>query len=174
MRINRAPHAWIPGPRFAELHRSRPGVSRYSSRECVLRTGARCRRRGRRQYLERGFQPVLPDASLPGAAFDEERILSNDGELRIAEVPSAWRRRLGRGRARDGSVWRRSAGCHCARKRCRPSLVPRWDERCQGGAEGLHEAGPEIQPRREITAVNRAGRTWRWSYTDAKGARAEA
>ena len=61
--------------------------------------------------------------ALPGAAFDEEVILSNDGALRIGAVP----KKLGVIGAgviglEMGSVWRRcGAGSDRTRSPCRPS-----------------------------------------------------
>ena len=125
--------------------------------------------RHRRHRLERRAQ-------LPGVAFDEERILSNDGALRIGAVPKTLGvDRLRRDRPRDGlglaPPRRRGHGARSA------ADLPRRGRRAdrQGSAEGLHQAGPEDPARRQDRrGQGRRRRASRVAYTDAKGDGADA
>ncbi len=109
--------------------------------------------------------------ALPGAAFDEERILSNDGALRMVSVP----KRLGVVGSgviglEMGSVWRR-LGAEVTVLEALPTFLGAVD----GGVarEALKvftRQGLKIQLGVNITAVKSGKQNVAVSYTDAKGA----
>jgi len=110
--------------------------------------------------------------ALPGAAFDEERILSNDGALRIAEVP----KRLGVVGSgviglEMGSVWRR-LGADVTVLEALPAFLGAVDDGVAKEAlKVFTRQGLKIQLGVNITAVKTPGkRGVTVSYTDAKGA----
>ena len=87
---------------------------------------------------------------MPGAPFDEKNILSNDGALRIGAVPKTLGV-IGAGviGLEMGSVWRR-LGADVTVLEALPTFLGAVDEQvADGGAEGVHQAGPEDRPRRE-------------------------
>ena len=88
--------------------------------------------------------------ALPGAPFDNERVLDNDGALAIPEVP----KRLGVVGAgviglEMGSVWRR-LGAEVTMLEALPAFLGAADERGrEGSAEALREAGARDPHRRQ-------------------------
>jgi dihydrolipoamide dehydrogenase len=109
--------------------------------------------------------------ALPGAAFDEERILSNDGALRIAAVP----RRLGVVGAgviglEMGSVWRR-LGSEVTVLEALPTFLGAVDDGVAKEALKVFiKQGLKIQLGVNITTVKSGKQGVAVSYTDAKGA----
>ena len=108
--------------------------------------------------------------ALPGADFDEETILSNDGALRIADVP----KRLGVIGSgviglEIGSVWRR-LGSEVTVLEALPTFLGAVDEQI---AKEAHKAftkqGLKIELGVKISGVKSAGRGVEVSYADAKG-----
>ena len=121
-----------------------------------------------------GRQVVLATGSsaraLPGAPFDEERILSNDGALRIGGVP----RRLaliGSGviGLEMGSVWRR-LGAEVTVLEALPTFLGAVDEQV---AKEAHKAfikqGLKIELGVKVGEIVRADEGVSVAYTDAKG-----
>ncbi|MBA2721716.1 MAG: dihydrolipoyl dehydrogenase [Methylibium sp.] len=108
--------------------------------------------------------------ALPGAPFDEDRILSNDGALRIAAVP----KRLGLIGAgviglEMGSVWRR-LGAEVTVLEALPSFLGAVDEQI---AKEAHRAftkqGLKIELGVKISEVKTGGEGVSVAYADAKG-----
>lgn len=109
--------------------------------------------------------------ALPGTAFDEDKILSNDGALRIPAVPQ----RLGVIGAgviglEMGSVWRR-VGADVTVLEGVPTFLPAVDEQIAKEARKCFEKqGLKLELGVNITAVKAHDKGVTISYTDAKGA----
>lgn len=109
--------------------------------------------------------------ALPGAAFDEEKILSNDGALRIPAVPQ----RLGVIGAgviglEMGSVWRR-VGAEVTVLEGVPTFLPAVDEQIAKEARKCFEKqGLKLELGVNITGVKTHDKGVTVSYADAKGA----
>lgn len=109
--------------------------------------------------------------ALPGTAFDEDKILSNDGALRIPVVPQ----RLGVIGAgviglEMGSVWRR-VGADVTVLEGVPTFLPAVDEQIAKEARKCFEKqGLKLELGVNITAVKAHDKGVTVSYTDAKGA----
>ncbi|MCO5123976.1 MAG: dihydrolipoyl dehydrogenase [Rhizobacter sp.] len=109
--------------------------------------------------------------ALPGAAFDEERILSNDGALRIGAVP----KRLGVVGSgviglEMGSVWRR-LGADVTVLEALPNFLGAVDDGVAKEALKLFtKQGLKIQLGVRIDAVKSGKKAVTVSYVDAKGA----
>ncbi len=109
--------------------------------------------------------------ALPGATFDEERILSNDGALRMAGVP----KRLGVVGSgviglEMGSVWRR-LGAEVTVLEALPTFLGAVDESVAKEAlKVFTKQGLKIQLGVNISAVKPGKQGVAVSYTDAKGA----
>ena len=129
---------------------------------------------GASQEVLTGRQVVVATGSsaraLPGVPFDEERILSNDGALRIGGVP----RRLaliGSGviGLEMGSVWRR-LGAEVTVLEALPTFLGAVDEQV---AKEAHKAfikqGLKIELGVKVGEIVRAGEGVSVDYTDAKG-----
>lgn len=107
---------------------------------------------------------------LPGLAFDEQRILSNDGALSIAAVP----KRLGVIGAgviglEMGSVWRR-LGADVTMLEALPSFLGAVDEQiAKEAAKLFNRQGLKIELGVQIGAVKADKKGVTVSYTDAKG-----
>ncbi|HSB25105.1 MAG TPA: dihydrolipoyl dehydrogenase [Burkholderiaceae bacterium] len=107
---------------------------------------------------------------LPGAAFDEDRILSNDGALRIPAVP----RTLGVVGSgviglEMGSVWRR-LGAEVTILEALPSLLPMADETVAKEAlKVFTKQGLKLQFGVRINDVKTTKKGVTVAYTDAKG-----
>jgi len=122
---------------------------------------------GRQVVVATGSSP----RALPGVPFDEERILSNDGALRIPTVPA----RLGVIGAgviglEMGSVWRR-LGAEVTVLEGLPTFLGAADEQIAKEAhKALTKQGLKIELGVEVGAVQvDAGRGVSVAYTDAKG-----
>ncbi|HEY9240261.1 MAG TPA: dihydrolipoyl dehydrogenase [Burkholderiaceae bacterium] len=108
--------------------------------------------------------------ALPGAAFDEESILSNDGALRIAAVPKTLGV-IGSGviGLEMGSVWRR-LGADVTVLEALPTFLGAVDEQI---AKEAHKAftkqGLKIQLGVKISEVKSAKKGVTIAYTDAAG-----
>lgn len=108
--------------------------------------------------------------ALPGAAFDEDKVLSNDGALRIPDVP----KRLGVIGAgviglEMGSVWRR-LGAEVTVLEALPTFLGAVDEQIAKESLKLFtKQGLAIHMGVKITAVN-AKKDVTVEYTDAAGA----
>ncbi len=108
--------------------------------------------------------------ALPGAGFDEERIVSNDGALRIGAVP----KRLGVVGSgviglEMGSVWRR-LGSEVTVLEALPTFLGAVDEGVAKEALKLFtKQGLKIQLGVKIDAVKSGKQGVTVSYTDAKG-----
>ncbi|MBE7416324.1 MAG: dihydrolipoyl dehydrogenase [Ideonella sp.] len=110
---------------------------------------------------------------LPGVPFDEERILSNDGALRIAGVPKTLGV-IGSGviGLEMGSVWRR-LGAEVTILEALPGLLGAADEAVAREALKLFtKQGLKLQFGVNITGVKVAKKGVTVAYTDAKGAAA--
>jgi len=111
--------------------------------------------------------------ALPGVAFDEDRILSNDGALRIAGVPKTLGV-VGSGviGLEMGSVWRR-LGAEVTILEALPGLLGMADESV---AKEAHKAfvkqGLKLQFGVKITEVKATKKGVSVAYADAKGAAA--
>jgi dihydrolipoamide dehydrogenase len=109
--------------------------------------------------------------ALPGAAFDEERVLSNDGALRIGDVP----KRLGVVGSgviglEMGSVWRR-LGADVTVLEALPTFLGAADDSVAKEAlKVFTKQGLKIELGVNITAVKSGKHGVAASYTDAKGA----
>ncbi len=109
--------------------------------------------------------------ALPGVAFDEDKILSNDGALRIAAVPKTLGV-IGSGviGLEMGSVWRR-LGAKVTVLEALPVFLGAVDEQV---AKEAHKAftkqGLQIELGVAISKVDNAKSGVTVSYTDAKGA----
>ena len=108
---------------------------------------------------------------LPGAAFDEERILSNDGALRIAAVPATLGL-IGSGviGLEMGSVWRR-LGAKVTVLEALPTFLGAVDEQI---AKEAHKAfvkqGLVIELGVKVGEISPSDQGVAIAYTDAKGA----
>jgi dihydrolipoamide dehydrogenase len=108
---------------------------------------------------------------LPGAAFDEERILSNDGALRIPGVPKTLGV-VGSGviGLEMGSVWRR-LGADVTVLEALPGLLGMADEAVAKEAlKVFTKQGLKLQFGVKITEVKSTKKGVTVAYTDAKGA----
>ena len=107
---------------------------------------------------------------LPGAAFDEDRILSNDGALRIPAVPKTLGV-VGSGviGLEMGSVWRR-LGADVTILEALPSLLPIADEAVAKEAlKAFTKQGLKLQFGVRINDVKTTKKGVAVAYTDAKG-----
>ncbi|MET0333562.1 MAG: dihydrolipoyl dehydrogenase [Rhizobacter sp.] len=108
--------------------------------------------------------------ALPGAAFDEENILSNDGALRIPSVPKKLGL-IGSGviGLEMGSVWRR-LGAEVTVLEALPVFLGAVDETIAKEAQkALKKQGLEIEVGVKIAEVKTDKKGVSVSYTDAKG-----
>ena len=108
--------------------------------------------------------------ALPGAAFDEEKILSNDGALRIGAVPKTLGV-IGSGviGLEMGSVWRR-LGAQVTILEALPSFLGAADESiAKEAGKVFAKQGLKIELGVKVTKVDAAGEGVKVSYTDAKG-----
>jgi dihydrolipoamide dehydrogenase len=107
---------------------------------------------------------------LPGVAFDEDRILSNDGALRIAGVP----KKLGVVGSgviglEMGSVWRR-LGAEVTILEALPGLLGMADEAVAKEAlKAFSKQGLKLEFGVRITEVTATNKSVSVKYTDAKG-----
>ena len=107
---------------------------------------------------------------LPGAAFDEDRILSNDGALRIPSVPKTLGV-VGSGviGLEMGSVWRR-LGADVTILEALPGLLGMADEAVAKEAlKAFTKQGLKLQFGVKITEVKTTKKGVSVSYADAKG-----
>ncbi len=107
---------------------------------------------------------------LPGAAFDEDRILSNDGALRIPAVPKTLGV-IGSGviGLEMGSVWRR-LGAQVTILEAMPAFLGAADEAvAKEAAKVFKKQGLDIQLGVKISAVEKGADGVTVQYTDAKG-----
>ena len=122
--------------------------------------------RARQVIVATGSNP----RALPGAAFDEERILSNDGALRIAAVP----KKLGLIGAgviglEMGSVWRR-LGAEVTVLEALPAFLGAVDEQIAREAQkAFAKQGLKIELGVKIAEVKHDKNGVVVNYTDAKG-----
>ena len=108
---------------------------------------------------------------LPGAAFDEELILSNDGALRIPAVPKKLGV-IGSGviGLEMGSVWRR-LGAEVTILEAMPAFLGAADEGvAKEAAKLFKKQGLDIQLSVKISKVTKGKSDVTIAYTDAKGA----
>jgi dihydrolipoamide dehydrogenase len=108
---------------------------------------------------------------LPGVTFDEDRVLSNDGALRIPGVPKTLGV-VGSGviGLEMGSVWRR-LGADVTVLEALPGLLGMADEAVAKEAlKVFTKQGLKLQFGVKITEVNSTKKGVTVSYTDAKGA----
>ena len=112
--------------------------------------------------------------ALPGAAFDEDRILSNDGALRMAEVPKTLGV-IGSGviGLEMGSVWRR-LGAEVTILEALPGFLGGADEGVAKEAlKAFTRQGLKFAFGVKISAVASGADGVTVTYTDAKGAEAQ-
>jgi dihydrolipoamide dehydrogenase len=108
--------------------------------------------------------------ALPGAAFDEDRILSNDGALRIPEVPKKLGV-IGSGviGLEMGSVWRR-LGSEVTILEALPTFLGAVDEQvAKEAAKAFKKQGLKIELGVKIAEVKTNGSGVTVSYADASG-----
>ncbi len=108
---------------------------------------------------------------LPGAEFDEELILSNDGALRIPAVPAKLGA-IGSGviGLEMGSVWRR-LGSEVTILEAMPAFLAAADESvAKEAAKVFKKQGLDIQLSVKISKVTKGKKDVTIAYTDAKGA----
>ncbi len=108
--------------------------------------------------------------ALPGAPFDEERILSNDGALRIPAVPKTLGV-IGSGviGLEMGSVWRR-LGAEVTVLEALPTFLGAADDSvAKEAAKVFAKQNLKIQLGVKVAEVKRNGSGVSVSYTDAKG-----
>ncbi|MBL8275479.1 MAG: dihydrolipoyl dehydrogenase [Pelomonas sp.] len=108
---------------------------------------------------------------LPGAEFDEEMILSNDGALRIPSVPAKLGV-IGSGviGLEMGSVWRR-LGSQVTILEAMPAFLSAADEGvAKEAAKVFKKQGLDIQLSVKISKVTKGKKDVTVAYTDAKGA----
>ena len=108
---------------------------------------------------------------LPGAEFDEELILSNDGALRIPAVPGKLGV-IGSGviGLEMGSVWRR-LGAQVTILEAMPAFLAAADESvAKEAAKVFKKQGLDIQLSVKISKVTKGKNDVTVAYTDAKGA----
>jgi dihydrolipoamide dehydrogenase len=107
---------------------------------------------------------------LPGAPFDEQTVLSNDGALRIAQVPQ----RLGLIGSgviglEMGSVWRR-LGAQVTVLEALPTFLGAVDEQIAKEAQkAFAKQGLKVELGVKVGAVKSEGGSVSVAYTDAKG-----
>jgi dihydrolipoamide dehydrogenase len=109
--------------------------------------------------------------ALPGAAFDEEKILSNDGALRIGGVPKTLGV-IGSGviGLEMGSVWRR-LGAQVTILEALPAFLGAADESiAKEAAKAFAKQNLKIELGVKVSKVDTSGAGVAVSYTDAKGA----
>jgi dihydrolipoamide dehydrogenase len=109
--------------------------------------------------------------ALPGAPFDEEKILSNDGALRIGGVPKTLGV-IGSGviGLEMGSVWRR-LGAQVTILEAMPSFLGAADESiAKEAAKAFAKQNLKIELGVKVSKVDSSGDGVKVSYTDAKGA----
>ena len=109
--------------------------------------------------------------ALPGAAFDEDRILSNDGALRIPTVPKTLGV-IGSGviGLEMGSVWRR-LGAEVTILEALPAFLGAVDEQiAKEAAKAFKKQGLKIELGVKIAEVKRDGDGVSVSYADSTGA----
>ncbi len=128
------------------------GTETLVGRQVIVATGSRAR-------------------ALPGLPFDEERVLSNDGALRLGTVPRAMGM-IGSGviGLEMGSVWRR-LGSQVTVLEAMPAFLPAVDETI---AKEAHKAftkqGLHIELGVKVGEVTTSADGVRVAWTDAKGA----
>lgn len=108
--------------------------------------------------------------ALPGAPFDEEHILSNDGALRIPSVPKKLGV-IGSGviGLEMGSVWRR-LGAQVTILEAMPAFLGAADEAvAKEAAKVFKKQGLDIQLGVKISGVEKTGDGITVTYADAKG-----
>ncbi len=108
---------------------------------------------------------------LPGAPFDEDKILSNDGALRIGGVPKTLGV-IGSGviGLEMGSVWRR-LGAQVTILEAMPAFLAAADESvAKEAAKVFAKQNLKIELSVKVTKVDASGEGVKVSYTDAKGA----
>jgi dihydrolipoyl dehydrogenase len=108
---------------------------------------------------------------LPGAPFDEDKILSNDGALRIGGVPKTLGV-IGSGVVglEMGSVWRR-LGAQVTILEALPAFLGAADESvAKEAAKVFAKQNLKIELGVKVTRVDSSGKGVAVSYTDAKGA----
>ena len=109
--------------------------------------------------------------ALPGAPFDEDRILSNDGALRIGGVPKTLGV-IGSGVVglEMGSVWRR-LGAQVTILEALPAFLGAADESiAKEAAKVFAKQNLKIELGVKVTKVDSSGKGVAVTYTDAKGA----
>ena len=109
--------------------------------------------------------------ALPGAPFDEDRILSNDGALRIPAVPATLGV-IGSGVVglEMGSVWRR-LGAQVTVLEALPAFLGAADESiAREAAKVFAKQGLKIELGVQVTQVESSAAGVKVSYADAKGA----
>ena len=109
--------------------------------------------------------------ALPGAAFDEDKVLSNDGALRIGGVPKTLGV-IGSGviGLEMGSVWRR-LGAQVTILEALPAFLGAADESiAKEAAKVFAKQNLKIELGVKVTKVDASGKGVAVSYTDAKGA----
>jgi dihydrolipoamide dehydrogenase len=109
--------------------------------------------------------------ALPGAAFDEDKILSNDGALRLGAVPATLGV-IGSGviGLEMGSVWRR-LGAEVTILEAMPGFLGAADEGVAKEAlKAFKKQGLKFEFGVKISKVDTAGEGVVVSFTDAKGA----
>jgi dihydrolipoamide dehydrogenase len=122
---------------------------------------------GKHVILATGSNP----RALPGAPFDEDRILSNDGALRIPAVPKTLGV-IGAGviGLEMGSVWRR-LGAQVTILEALPAFLGAADEAvAKEGAKVFAKQGLKIELGVKISKVDTSGQGVVVTYADAKGA----
>ena len=135
----------------ADSHEIAVGEERLTAKHVVIATGSSAR-------------------SLPGTAFDEETVLSNDGALRIGAVPKKLCL-IGSGviGLEMGSVWRR-LGADVTVLEALPTFLGAVDEQI---AKEAHKAfikqGLKIELGVKVDSVKVGKKGAAVSYTDAKG-----
>ena len=121
---------------------------------------------GRHVVVATGSTP----RALPGAPFDEERILSNDGALRIPAVPGKLGL-IGSGviGLEMGSVWRR-LGAEVTVLEAMPTFLAAADEQIAKEAlKAFKKQGLKIEFGVKVGSVEASKDLVRVAYTDAKG-----
>ena len=109
--------------------------------------------------------------ALPGAPFDEDKILSNDGALRVGAVPRTLGV-IGSGviGLEMGSVWRR-LGAQVTILEAMPAFLQAADESiAKEAAKVFAKQNLKIELGVKVSKVDASGDGVKVSYTDAKGA----
>jgi len=109
--------------------------------------------------------------ALPGAPFDEDKILSNDGALRVGAVPRTLGV-IGSGviGLEMGSVWRR-LGAQVTILEAMPAFLAAADESiAKEAAKVFAKQNLKIELSVKVTKVDTSGDGVKVSYTDGKGA----